>query len=349
MPVSSVESSSEQSEPEQSSAPVSKPEPPVSSSEPESKPEPPVFKPQTIVYTHDEKNACTVTYNGDSITVKGVYGDLFDGVGSIYPSMNVKSSVDDGILTCVLTPKSTYYDRKFGSFIIYDKGDYTNTVFIDLSDGTLKCPDTSGLTANNDRALNAIVIVSQNKLAQYVTMDGKRDKVPQILDEVQKLSDEICKGIDSDYEKLRAISRWVSDNIYYDHPIYNQGAPQYCLSLEYTLTNRAGICGSYANLTAALCAAQGIRCLNITGMAVNNGKCYLQNTIGGYHEWNVAEIDGREIIVDSGWNSGLGINNDGSLKVKKPRYKYFDIGEEVFSFDHKAQSAEYRNFFSLIQ
>lgn len=303
---------------------------------------------KTIVYNLDPKNYCTITYNGDSITVTGIYGDLFDDAAGVYPSMNVTRSVDNGILTCVLTPKKTNYDRYFGSFSILDKGQSENKVFIDLSKGSLMCPDTSVLVKNNSSVLSSITVSSEAKIAQYITLDGSRDKVPEILGEVQRLSDEICAGIDSDYEKLRVISRWVSDNIFYDHPIYNKGAPQYCLSLEYTLNNRAGICGSYSNLTSALCAAQGIYCLNITGMAVNNGKCYLQDTIGGYHEWNVAVIDGREIIVDSGWNSGNSINNNGSLKIKEPKYKYFDISEEVFSFDHKAQTASYRDYFSLL-
>ena len=343
-------SSSENFE-EQSSAPAIVPEPPVSSSESGSgsTAEEPVIQTQTVVYNYDTKNSCSITFDGESITVTGIYGDLFDGVADDYPKMNISRSVDNGILTCVLTPKTTDFDRRYGSFSILDKGQRLNKVFIELSDGKIIFPDTSGLVRNNNRAASAVINTSEAMVAQYITADGSSDKIPEILDTIKELSDKICAGINSDYEKLRAISRWVADNIYYDHPVYNIGAPQYCLSLEYMLNHRSSICGGYSNMTSALCAAQGIRCLNITGMAVNNGKCYLQDAVGAYHEWNVAEIDGRQIIVDSGWNSGKGINSDGSLSEKSPCYKYFDISEEVFSFDHKAQKAEYRDYWALVQ
>ena len=315
----------------------------------ESLSEPSVNDTQTIIYNHDPQNSCTITFDGDSITVTGAYGDLFNTVVAAYPKMNIEKSVDNDILTVVMTPETTDYDRRFGSFFICDRSGHPNAVFIDLSDGSLKCPDTSGLVKSNNAVSSSVVEASVSKVAQYITMDGSLERIPQILDEVKRLSDDICKDIVSDYEKLRAISRWVSDNIYYDHPIYNIGAPQHCLSLEYTLNNRSGICGSYSNLTAALCAAQDIRCLNITGMALTDGQCYLQNAVGAYHEWNVAEIGGRQVIVDPGWNSGLSISNDGSRNDKKPCYAFFDISEEVFSFDHKAQTAEYRDFYNLFQ
>lgn len=349
---SSAASSSTVSSPEQSSEPVSTPQQSASSTKIEpsvSEPDVPVFETKTIVYNHDPKNACSITFDGSSITVKGKYGDLFDGAAEIYPPMNITRSVEGGELTCVLTPTSTRFDRRYGSFAILDKGGYRNVVHIDLANGGVMFPDVSGLVRSSKMAVSSVINTTEARTAQYITLDGKRDKIPQILDEIKKISDDICKGIDSDYEKLRAISRWVSDNIYYDHPAFSNGAPQSCLSLEYMLNNRSSVCGGYSNMTSALCAAQGIRCLNISGMAVNNGKCYLQDAIGGFHEWNIAEIDGRQIIVDSGWNSGNDFNYDGTFSSDPPCYKYFDISEEVFSLDHKAQKAEYRDYWALAQ
>ena len=347
---SSAQSSSQISSPE-SSGEISETQPPVSSSESGSEEivEAPENQTQTVVYNYDPKNSCEITFDGESIVVSGVRGDLFDGVAEGYPKMRISRSVENGILTCVLTPKTTGFDRRYGSFSILDKDSHINTVFIDLSNGKIMFPDTSALVQSNNRAVSNVVNTSEAKVAQYITLDGSSDRIPEILDTIKKISDEICAGIESNYEKLRAISRWVSDNIYYDHPIYNIGAPQYCLSLEYMLNNRSSICGGYSNMTSALCAAQGIRCLNITGMAINTGKSFLQDTVGSYHEWNVAEIDGRQVIVDSGWNSGKSISSSGTLSNKESCYTYFDIGEEVFSFDHKAQTAEYRDYWALVR
>ena len=302
---------------------------------------------QTVIYNYDPENSCSITFDGESITVRGVYGDLFSGVAEGYPPMNIQSSVENGMLTCVLTPKITDFDKRYGTFSIQDKELHLKPVFIDLANGSITFPDTSELVKSQNTAINAVIDASDAKVAQYITLDGSRDGISQILDEVKRISDEICEGIESDYEKLRAISYWVSNNIYYDHPVYNIGAPQYCLTLEYMLKNFASICGGYSNMTSALCAAQGIRCLNITGMAVNNGKCYLQDTVGAYHEWNVAEIDGRQIIVDSGWNSGKSINANGTIKNGSMYYNYFDISADVFVLDHKTQAAEYRDYWAL--
>ena len=355
---SSFENSSEQSS-EPSASSTDEPELPVSSDGPEppatstDEPEPPKNNSQTIVYNHDPKNSCTITFDGESITVTGIRGELFDDVLAFYPLMDITRSLDNGILTCVMTPQDTdfnrKFDRKFGMFAIIDPNQNYNTIYIDLSDGNVRFPDTSGLVRNNSRAVNAVIDASEAKVAQYITLDGSRDKIPEILNEIKNISDGICAGITDDYEKLRAISRWVSDNIYYDHPIYNKGAPQYCLSLEYMLENRSSICGGYSNMTSALCAAQGIRCLNITGMALNDDRNYLQNAVGEFHEWNVAEIGGRQIIVDTGWNSRKGINSNGSLSERPSGCMYFDISEDVFSFDHKAQTSEYRDYWALAQ
>lgn len=309
----------------------------------------PAGEAKTILYSNDPENPCTITFNGNSITVKGKYGDLFSGASENYPPMNIESSRDGDMMTCVLTPKNTQFDRNFGSFAILDASRYRNTVHIDLSNGSLMCPDTTNIAQISRKTVDAAINASEAKVAQYITTDGSRGRIPQILDEIQNISNDICKGIESDYEKLRAISRWVSDNIYYDHPAFSNGAPQECLSLEYMLNNRSSICGGYANMTSALCAAQGIRCLNISGMAINNGKCYLQNEPGEFHEWNVAEIDGRRIIIDSGWNSGNDFNYDGTFSSDPPCYKYFDTSEDVFALDHKAQLAEYRDYWALVQ
>ena len=333
-----------------SSAAESTSEPEVSSStsEPEIISELPDSDTQTVVYCLDPKNPCSVTFDGESITVTGAYGDVLNGVKDIYPKMNITSSVVGDRMTCVLTPKSTRYTQAVGSFAILDKTNHQNVVHIDLSEGSLMFPDVSDIARNNDRAASSVIEASRARVAQYITLDGSHDRIPEILDEIRRISDEICEGIDSDYEKLRAISRWVSDNIYYDHPAYNNGAPQECLSLEYMLLNRASVCGGYSNMTSALCAAQGIRCLNISGMAVNNQRCFLQDKVGGFHEWNVAEIDGKQIIIDAGWNSGNSLQSNGTLSSKPSYYHYFDIGEEVFALNHKAQSAEYRDYFSII-
>lgn len=168
-----------------------------------------------------------------------------------------------------------------------------------------------------------------------------------MLGEIKALSDVICEGLGSDYDKLRAISRWVSANIYYDYPAYNKGVPEETLSLKYMLNGHSSVCGGYSNMTSALCAAQGIKCWNVHGSVLTGGYTFSERNDGEYHEWNYAEIDGRVIWVDSGWNSFCTLRSDGTYINGGIYYRYFDIGEEYFALNHKSNYAEYRDYFAL--
>lgn len=179
----------------------------------------------------------------------------------------------------------------------------------------------------------------------YITTSGDKQRAREVLGEVRELSDKICKGLTDNYDKLRAISRWVSENIYYDHPAFSAGIPQRCLTLEYILENRSGVCGSYANMTAALCQAQGILCYNVVGEGVTGIRSYAEVTRGEAHEWNYAFIGGRGIWVDSGWNSDNHLYAGGSSEEGQLSCSFFDPGNEYFAIDHKAKTISNRDFF----
>lgn len=332
--VSAPEQSSQQSAVSTSSQPVSS--------------EPPEIEPVTVVYNNDPLNKSTITFDGKSIIVRGIKGRLVAGAGGNSPDMDIRTAVDGGETVYTLTPYSYDDSWKFGSFMIYDENRHGNPINIANVGGAAMFPDVSEVLNGNRSVMNSVTELSPGQTAQYITLDGSTANAAAVWSKIEEISDEICEGIDSDYDKLRAISRWVSDNIYYDNPIYSAGAPKYCLSLEYMLNNKSSICGGYSNMTSALCAVQGIRCFNISGVAALNGACFQQGVSGQFHEWNVAEIDGRSVIVDPGWNSSNYFNADGTYSTGLPRYRYFDIGEEVFALNHKAQKAEYRDYPAVI-
>lgn len=309
---------------------------------------PPEVEPVTVVYNNDPLNKCTITFDGEGITVRGVKGKLIANGGGAEPEMAGDSRMDGDELVCTFTPYSYGGGWRYGYFVIYDENWYGNAINIVNVNGAPMFPDVSAVLGVNRAVLDSVTTLSAGQTAQYITIDGTTENAASIWSDIEKISNEICKGIDSDYDKLRAISRWVSDNIYYDNPIMSAGAPKYCLSLEYMLNNKSSICGGYSNMTSALCAVQGIRCYNISGTAVLGRQCFQQGSPGQFHEWNVAEVDGRYIIIDSGWNSNNYFNADGTYSTGTPRYRYFDIGEEVFALNHKAQKAEYRNYLAVL-
>lgn len=304
------------------------------------------LEPGTVYYCKDPSNPVTVTYEDKRIVVK-TKGTMFTGVQKNYPEMKVTQELGGDETVYTLTPASKLRTG-VGLFGIIDKHNYIGDVYFAYSGGKITEPEFGKLAENNRKVLESVVDSSESRVAQAMTIDGSRANIPQIWSEIEKISNEICEGIDDDYEKLRAIATWVSENIYYDRPAVRRGEPPSCTTLEYVLNNRSSICGGYANMTAALCNAQGIRCISIVGKALIDGQTYLTHSLeGGLHEWNVAEIDGRQIIVDSCWMSTNNLGYDGRYTQRDNTWKWFDTGEEIFAIDHQANTAEYKDFKSL--
>lgn len=346
----STSSAPSESEPSSSAPPESEPD---ASSSVTSSDVPPQSTPApddnsaAVVYNNDPKNRCTITFDGATVIVKGKTGDVLDDVRCDYPPMDIEKTVDGDETTFTLTSQISSFNRIYGQFSIADKDGNLSTVNIKLAENSITLPDVSSYVKNNNRVTNTVVTASETEVARCITRDGSRERIPEILDKVKALSDEICEGIEDDYEKLRAISYWVSDNIYYSYNVFYSGIPQSSLSLEYMLDTKSSVCGGYSTMTSALCAAQGIRCLNVTGMVLLGDRGFFNGLDGEYHEWNVAYIDGRQVIVDSDLNCKSVVHTNGKYEYNPHIYEFFDMGEEIFALRHKAQSAEYRDYWQF--
>ena len=79
---------------------------------------------------------------------------------------------------------------------------------------------------------------------QHITSSGNPETARQVLSRVRELSDEICAGITSDYDKLRAISQWVSRNMYYDKDASEKGVTEDMLTLEHVLEYHRSVCSA---------------------------------------------------------------------------------------------------------
>lgn len=311
-----------------------------SSNEPSGEPAPSDL-PQgnSLKVCYDPINDCTLEFDGDTV--------IFSGSSEIIESVFCEKNADveferDGN-DFVYKVKCKNFTGYF-NFLLTD-GNHSYDIRLKKDKNGVSFPDVSEVKQYNELVAANPVSTAPNITAKYITRNGKIDKAGEVLKKIKEISDGICKGLSSDYDKLRAISRWVSDNIYYDHPAYRKGIPDECLSLEYMLDKHSSVCGGYSNMTSALCAAQGIRCLNINGKAITGRYCYAENQNGEHHEWNYAIIDGRGIWVDSGWNSYNGLYDGGRYSHGDIGYFYFDIGSDIFALDHAASSAQYRDYF----
>lgn len=305
--------------------------------------------PQTLVLSNDPINEKFVELNGNTLTITGRTADSLLKTVSVFPDC---VSIDCRLTTNGFTVTAEVTDPTSDGVCItlrYEDGNSYNVNFAINEDG-FAFYDLSDIIGANKNAVEKALEQPLNQVAEYIVEGGDVKEMREVMDEIQKLSDEICGGLSSDHDKLRAISRWVSANIYYDYPAYDAGIPAETLSLRYLLDNHSSVCGGYSNMTSALCAAQGIKCWNVHGSVLLGDQSFaLDNDGGVYHEWNFAEIDGRIVWLDAGWDSFCKLQRNGEYENGGIGYRYFDIGEEYFAENHKANYAEYRDYFALLQ
>lgn len=152
--------------------------------------------------------------------------------------------------------------------------------------------------------------------------------------EIINLAKKITKGCSSDMKKTRAIHDWVATNIAYDVDALYSGNIKIYSALD-TLSGKKAVCSGYANLTAALNRAVGIKTKIIHGEARNGSS---DDYIG--HAWNEMYIDDKWIIQDTTWDAG-GVSRNGKF-VFQLDHKYFDPNPKVFNKTHiKDEETEY--------
>lgn len=314
-----------------------------------SEPAPAVNEPRTLVLSNDPINEKIIEINGMTMTVTGRTADSPIDHISAYPDcVSVDLRLNSNGFTAVIEltdPSSDYVSITFR----YEDGCYNDVVF-EIGENGFVPYDLSYIVADNRSVAENALEQPGNQVAEYIVEGGGAKEMREVMDEIQKLSNEICGGITNDYDKLRAISRWVSANIYYDYPAYDLGIPAETISLKYILDNHSSVCGGYSNMTSALCAAQGIKCWNVHGSVLTDDRSFGLDGGGGvYHEWNFAEIDRRIIWLDAGWDSYCKLRRNGEYENGGIGYRYFDIGEEYLADNHRANYAEHRDYFALLQ
>lgn len=219
---------------------------------------------------------------------------------------------------------------------------------VKISDGKIGMPDTVGVAEKNAEVPKKAIEQPLEQVSEYVVSGSDENAVKKTLTEVKMLSDTICAGISEDYDKLRAISYWVSANIYYDYPAFNRGVPEETLTLRYILDNKSSVCGGFSNITAALAAAQGIEIYNVHGTSAEGVLCLEENPSEAVHEWNYAVIGGRVIWLDADFDS-RNYRREGDYRESgTPVVKYFDINVDVIALTHRAKYAEHRDYFALL-
>lgn len=206
----------------------------------------------------------------------------------------------------------------------------------------------NGLAEKNRQTLEKIYDAPKLAAGYYLTASGESEKIADVQQQVKQISDSVTDGLESDYDKARALAEYVAKHISYDMDARNSSVTEETVSIEHTLKYGRTVCIGFANLYCALLQAQGIDAVNIKGGSTGGGVTYETLTDGiQNHEFTAffSEEQDRWVWVDSCWD-GSGTYQNGEFFANVPHEKYFDITDEALSFDHRADYAERRDFFN---
>lgn len=158
--------------------------------------------------------------------------------------------------------------------------------------------------------------------------------------EIHELSDEICKGLETDYEKAFAIYKWVCENIYYNYDLsekideYNKNYIYYSdevnsvdrIYIKNILNKKTEVCEGIVRVMHFLLSSQNIPVKSITDSE-------------NLHIWLQVYADNRWINIDPTW----GMSNyykDGQYYEGRVNYIYFDCSNAFISYLHCISEVE---------
>lgn len=120
----------------------------------------------------------------------------------------------------------------------------------------------------------------------------------------------------SDYDKALAVYEYVVYNTDYDLSLDSN-------SIHHIFLDGKGICGCYSKTTQYLLNLMGIRCVTVSGYAVND----LGQDV---HAWNLLMLDGDWYWMDTTWGDPVSYGDAG----ERIAYDYFCLTTEAMSLDH---------------
>ena len=302
----------------------------------------------TLVLDYVPDRSFAITFDGFSLTATGYCSEPEKAFANLYVDgtcVDVAASVptDSGMFSIRLEAEETAATNNVLVGIIHD--DIAEWYHIHLTENGFEAPDASDIVKINSDALSAVHNLPAEGVSEYICVDGDADAIAQTLDLVKEVSDKICEGCSDDYSRLRALSSWVSNNIYYDFDALNGDVTDDTVTLGHVLETHRTVCIGFANLFAALCEAQDITCYTVIGNT-SISDCFIEDGAQGeLHNWNIAVIDGRYVIVDTVWDT---YNNYqyGKYNSEEVIEKFFDVSEEYFAQEHKASYVEHRDYFA---
>ena len=288
--------------------------------------------------------------NGNTVGARGKYASdriqklYFSGVEDMSGSYKMSVNSDGSYEAEISLPEGYRYvtlcvrlmsGTSFGYRI-----DYSNSWY--FSD--------NGLSESNKTVFDNITDATPESVGYYLSPTANKDEIASVQEQLKLISDSVVEGIESDYEKAKAITLYVAKHFYYDHDARVESVTEANVSLSEVLKTCRTVCTGFADLYCGLLQAQGIDAVNIKGGSIGGDITYEKLTDGVQnHEFTAFfyEDEQRWVWVDSCW-SGSGDYENGEYIDDKSHLKYFDISDEALALTHRADYAQRRNFFNAV-
>ena len=131
--------------------------------------------------------------------------------------------------------------------------------------------------------------------------------------EAERVVDELITSNMSDYEVVKTLHDYLVTHCDYDYRVDIGNMPFISHQAEGALLKGTAVCSGYAKAYEAMLDAAGIPNETITGYA------------GGYHAWNLVQVDGQWYHVDTTWDDPTTQGGD------YIRYTYFLKSDKVMA------------------
>ena len=292
------------------------------------------------------ENYAVIDAKGDTVSVSGKFtSDTVKSVSISGTQVSSDKFASEGEGRFSAELKGNPLENGYYDLYINFKSNVYMRYILGYDDAGWFIPD-NGLCKANAEVLENVRQSEPIAAAYYISPTGDKDEIKATMDKIQTIAEQVCSGVEDDYEKAYLINRWIADNIYYDHDAAETEVTIETVALCNVLENHRTTCAGFANLFCALLEIEGIRSVNLKGAAASGEITYDNLTTGREnHEFTAFwyEKENRWAYADSCW-SGVGNYRNGKYSDSISYDKYFDITGEAFSLDHRADKAEERHY-----
>ena len=170
------------------------------------------------------------------------------------------------------------------------------------------------------------------------------------LNDLNKLTSNLTKKLDTDVEKFRAIYIWITHNIANDFRLYAKNHRKRkrfkndSIKLEKwnsrfknilfkkLLKRKRTICTGYAYLLKEMCASVGIKSIMVNGSG-RTSTMDVEDLAYANHTWNLVKLNNKWYLCDPTWSTGISYPEDGKFIFNYDN-GYFLTEPKIFFFNH---------------